>query len=145
MTLQKAIERARNQFANNGRFSVLPNESINEVVSREKLPDAPGIYIIFPCDDLERPLYIGRAGTINTDGSWKGQKLRGRMTMKQGGMSRRKFFCRLMADRGLSGLTVLWFVTHNQDNKILPAMAEIELLQAHYSQYGCLPALNKCV
>jgi hypothetical protein len=69
MTLEKAIERARNQFANNGRFSLLPNESINEVVSREKVPDAPGIYIIFSCDDLERPLYIGRAGTLNTDGT----------------------------------------------------------------------------
>ena len=144
MTLQKAIERAQSRFAQNGRFSLLPNESINEVVSREKVPDAPGIYIIFSRDNLERPLYIGRAGTINTNGSWKGQKLRKRMRMKQGGMFRREFFCRLMAGRGLAGLTFLWFVTHNQNSRIIPALAEMELLQAHYDQYDCLPELNKC-
>jgi hypothetical protein len=144
MTLDIAIERARTRFAHNGRFSLLPHESINKVVSREKVPDAPGIYIIFSREDLERPLYIGRAGTINTDGSWKGQKLRKRMRMKQGGMFRREFFCRLMADRGLAGLAVLWFVTHNQGSRIIPGLAEMELLQAHYDQYGCLPELNKC-
>lgn len=28
---------------------------------------------IFGCEDLERPLYIGKGGTVETDGSWKNQ------------------------------------------------------------------------
>lgn len=71
--------------------------------------------------------------------------LRKRLTMKQGGMFRRELFCKEMANRGLSGLTFLWFVTHDQNTRIIPALAEMELLQAHYDPYGCLPELNKCV
>jgi len=143
MTLKSAIESARTRFANNGRFSLLPDESIDEVVRRENVPNARGIYIIFRCDDLDRPLYIGRAGTIETSGSWKNQGLRERLTKKQERKPRHEFFCKLMADKGLAGLTFLWFVTHDQNSRIIPALAEMELLQAHYDTCGCLPELNK--
>lgn len=145
MTFRSAIEGARTRFANNGQFKLLPNESINDVVSREKVPNAPGIYIIFGCDDLQRPLYIGKAGSMKTDGSWKEQKLRRRLRNIQGRKLRREFFCELMADKGLAGLTFLWFVTHDQNTRIIPVLAEAELLQAHYNQYDCLPELNKQV
>jgi hypothetical protein len=144
MTLGSAIEGAGTRFTINGQFSLLPDESIDEVVRREKVPnDARGIYIIFRSDDLQHPLYIGRAGTIKTDGSWKDQGLGKRLTMKQGGMFRREFFRKLMADKCRAGLTFLWFVTHGQNRKIIPALAEMELLQVHYDEYGCLPELNK--
>jgi hypothetical protein len=146
MTFESAIQDARTRFANNGRFSLLPNESINEVVRREKVPNAPGIYIIFIPDNLEHPLYIGRAGTMRANGSWKDQGLGKRLTMKQEGMFRREFFRKLMTDNCPAGLTFLWFVTHDDQNgRTIPALAEMELLQAHYEQHGCLPKLNKCV
>jgi len=85
------------------------------VVSREKVSNAPGIYLIFKCDDLEHPLYIGKAGTIKTDGSWKDQKLSRRLRMKQGHMFRREFFSKLMADKGLAGLT--FFLVCNARSK----------------------------
>jgi hypothetical protein len=144
MSLKSAIEGARTRFATNGQFSLRAGESINEVVSREEVPNNPGVYIIFRRRDLERPLYIGKAGTIKADGSWRKQGLRKRLTMKQGGVFRRKFFSKLMADNGF-GLKFVWFVTHDQNCRIIPALAEAELLQAHYDQYGCLPELNKCV
>jgi hypothetical protein len=144
MTWERAIENARARFANNGEFLLLPDESINEVVRREKVPNAPGIYIVFGRDDLERPLYIGKSGTMITDGSMKKQSLGKRLVRKQGGMSRSKFFRKLMADSGLAGLTFVWFVTHDKNIKIIPALAEMELAQAHYEKYGCLPEFNKC-
>jgi len=64
MTLAGIIERTRTRFPHNRRFSLLPEEFINEVVDREKVPDARGVYIMFRSDDLDRPLYIGKAGTI---------------------------------------------------------------------------------
>jgi hypothetical protein len=144
MSLKSTIEGTRSRFASNGQFSLRPGESINEVVSREQVPNNPGVYIIFRRHDLERPLYIGKAGTIKADGSWRKQGLRKRLTMKQGGVFRREFFSKLMSDKGF-GLTFVWFVTHDQNSRIIPALAEAELLQAHYDQYGCLPELNKSV
>jgi hypothetical protein len=145
MTLESAIKDARTRFANNGRFSLLPDESINEVVKREKVANARGIYIIFRCDDAQKPLYIGKAGTVNLDGAWKKQGLSERLTMKQDGMYRRDFFRKLMKEGSIAGLTFHWFVTHDQNSKIIPALAEMELLQAHFDQYGCLPKLNRCI
>jgi hypothetical protein len=144
MTLGSAIEQARIRFTHNGQFSLLPDESINEVVRREKIPNAAGIYIIFGRDDLECPLYIGKSGTMKTDGSWSDQLLRKRLTMKQKGKYRSVYFPQLMADNGIAGLTFLWFVTHDSNSRIIPALAEMELVQAHYETYGCLPELNKC-
>ena len=78
MTLEgiEIIARARISFPSNGRFSLLPEESINEVVDREKVPDARGVYVIFRSDELNRPLYIGRARTLETGSSWKEQGLK---------------------------------------------------------------------
>ena len=145
MTAESMIDRARTRFANNGSFSLLQDECIKEVVRRKKVPNLPGIYIIFRSDDLQRPIYVGKAGTIKTDGSWKIQGIRKRLTMKQDGIYRSKFFPKLMAEKCISSLTFFWFVTHSQNSNIIPALAEMELLQAHYEQFGCLPELNKCV
>ena len=127
------------------RFSLLPGESIKEGVRRERVPNAPGIYIYFERDDLEHPLYIGKSGTIRADGSWKNQGISVRLTMKQEGIFRREFFLKLMANECPAGLTFIWFVTHDQNTKIIPGLAEMELLQAHYDLRGCLSRLNKCV
>lgn len=144
MTFAMAVEDARTRYPNNGQFSLLPEESINDVVKRERVPAARGVYIIFRCDDAERPLYIGKAGTVNQNGAWKEQGLAKRLTMKQDRKYRREYFRDLMSDQSIAGLTFQWFVTHDQDNKIIPALAEMELLQAHLDQYDCLPKLNRC-
>jgi len=65
--------------------------------------------------------------------------------MKQQDVFRREFFRKLMADKSLTGLTFLWFVTHDQNTRVIPALAEMELLQAYYDQHGCLPELNSCI
>jgi hypothetical protein len=144
MTFARAVEDARTRYPNNGRFSLLAEESINDVVKREKVPAARGVYIIFRCDDAETPLYIGRAGTVNQDGKWKEQGLAKRLTMKQGGEYRRDYFRNEMRKQSIAELTFLWFVTHDQNNQIIPALAEMELLQAHFDEFDCLPKLNLC-
>jgi hypothetical protein len=144
MTFKSALQRARAQFTTNDEFLLLRDDSINEMVRRKNVPDDPGIYIIFGPDDLERPLYIGKAGTMRADGSCKAQGIRKRLTMKQEGKIRRKYFCELMAREGLTGLRFLWFVTLDQNSKIIPALAEMQLLQAYYNDTKSLPKLNRC-
>ena len=144
-TFERAVKDAHTRFPSNGRFSLLHYECIDDVVRREKVPNARGIHIIFRCDDAQRPLYIGKAGSVNQDGTWKEQGLAKRLTMKQNGMYRSDFFRKLMNEESIDRLTFYWFVTHDQDSKVIPALAEMELLQAHFDQYGCLPKLNRCV
>ena len=141
---ERAIEYFRGRFPNNGRFSLLRDESIDEVVRREKVPNARGVYVIFRCDDAQNPLQIGKAGTMNQDGSWKKQGLARRLTMKQDGMYRSAFFRKLMKEESIDRLTFHWFATHDGNSKVIPGLAEMELLQAHFDQYGCLPKLNRC-
>jgi len=43
MTLQKAIEGAQSRFTQNGRFSLLANESIKAEVSRERVRESAGL------------------------------------------------------------------------------------------------------
>jgi hypothetical protein len=145
MTFAMAVDGARARYPNNGCFRLLPEESINDVVKREKVPAARGVYIIYRCDDAEKPLYIGKAGTVNQDGVWKEQGLAKRFTMKQDGKYRREYFRELMSKESIPGLAFQWFVTHDQINNVIPALAEMELLQAHFDQFQCLPKLNRCV
>jgi hypothetical protein len=140
-----ALNRAFTRFANRGMFALLPGESINEAVKRHNVSNLFGIYVIFGSDDLEVPIYIGKAGTINSDGSWKAQGISGRLTMKQDGVYREAFFRDLMSNEKLSGLTFFWFVTHGGSVSVVPALAEMELLQAFYDEYRRLPRLNRCV
>ena len=140
MSLENTIEDFRTQFTTNGQFRLSRNDSIAKKVRSAKVPDAPGVHIIF---GGRRPLYIGKAGTIQQDGKPKKQGLRKRLRMKQGGMSRAKFFHDVMADRRFARLRFLWFVTQDQNNNVIPAFAEMKLLQAYYEQHRRLPDLNR--
>jgi hypothetical protein len=92
-------------------------------VRREKIPNERGTYIISKCGDPHTTLYIGKAGTINQDGSWKDQGIAQRLTRKQDGIYRRDFFIRLMTEEQLTGLSFRWFVTHDHNTNIIPALA----------------------
>jgi hypothetical protein len=88
MEFEAALNDARRRFTNNAQFVLRPNESIKTAVKRNCVPDAYGVYIYFNGDNTDHPLYVGKAGSMNADGSWTAQGLAGRLTMKQGGIYR---------------------------------------------------------
>ena len=92
MSFEISIADARSRFPVHGDFSFFASESVDVVVKREMVPNAYGIYTISRSDDPQRPVYIGRAGTVNQDGTWKKQGLARRLTMKQEGFYRSHFF-----------------------------------------------------
>jgi hypothetical protein len=145
MTLTVLIEELRSKSTRSGEFSLLRGERINEVLAREKVPNEPGVYLIFSSDDLTRPIYIGRAGTMNRDLSWKEQGIRGLLNAKQKDQPRWSFFISEMERRFGNGLTFRWFVTHDRSTGIIPAFLEMDLLRAYFHQYKGLPELNECV
>jgi len=140
--MKSVIENLRGRFPRNSQFSLKPEESINTAVRNGEVPDSPGVYLIFRSDDLTRPVYVGKAGTVQSHGSMKRQGLRKRLTAKQGRKSRARYFREKMKKEGC-GLTFLWFVTFDQDSRILPALIEMEVLQAYFDQHGRLPEMNK--
>ncbi|MGA9543977.1 MAG: hypothetical protein WBQ85_10430 [Candidatus Sulfotelmatobacter sp.] len=145
MSFERLIEMTRARFPNNGRFDLLPAESIIDVLRREKVPNSPRVYAYFQRDDFERPLYIGKAGTMMTDGSWRRQGISERLYETAPRSDSGLAFRDLMAKDSPTGLTFVWFVTFDQHTKIIPSLIEMELLQAHYDLRGCLPRLNRHV
>lgn len=127
-----------------GVFELPKGECINTVVRRQKVPNAPGVYVISAAIESNREiLYIGKAGTICQDGSFKSQGLKQRLIMKQDGMVRHIFFKTQMESLGLYSLHFEWFATFEAAEKVPPFLAESLLLAAFFSQFNRLPLWNK--
>jgi hypothetical protein len=95
MKLRDVIKNLQERCAH-GEFRLRRGESINEAVLRNDVPNKPGVYLIFDTGDLECPIYIGKAGTMNQDGSWKAQGIKGRLRAKQKKKRRVRFFIEKM-------------------------------------------------
>jgi len=63
--------------------------------------------------------------------------------MKQDGIYRREFFQHVIDSAAKTGISFMWFITFETPKKILPAMAEADLMQSFYDKFHCLPVLNK--
>jgi hypothetical protein len=126
-----------------GTFRLMPGESINLVVTREKVPNGRGVYLIFDLCHPKQPIYVGKAGTIYRDGKWSNQGIRGRLVNVQKKMRRVDFFRGLMGATCTSGLEFHWFITHENNGGRLPALVEMQLIQAHLDEFGSLPEHNE--
>lgn len=127
-----------------GSFRLRPGESIRAAVGLHGVPNEPGVYLISElAEGGERLAYIGRSGTLGTNGTFGGQGLKRRLCMKQGGVYREQFFREHIERHNLEGLAFEWFVTFDEESRVLPSLAEAQLLQGHYNQHGRLPGLNK--
>jgi len=132
------------KLKNHGSFILLPGESINDIVNRFDVPSKPGVYIIYGyASKKEKVIYIGSSGRIKQDGSFGKQTLKKRLTMKQCGEYRRKFFGNILAKGKYSKLLFKWFITFDSCNKLLPANIEGDLMQAYHDDFKCLPEYNK--
>lgn len=87
-------------------------------------------------------LYIGKGGTVHTDGGFDKQPLKKRLNNKQENMRREKFFIKkINEDKQLKALYIEWFII---DEKLfLPAYYEAALIQNYYAKHSKLPKWNK--
>lgn len=143
MEFAELVRIASRSFPQNGSFELLPGQGIRKRIRESRVPDKPGIYFI--CGTNRGRcylLYIGKAGSLTNDGSFKGQKLSGRLAAKQQGIRRQKFYQQKMAELQLDNLLFYWFVTFDKDVHIIPAKAEAGFLQEYFNGNGRLPAWN---
>ena len=111
----------REMFPQHGEFTLSRDQSISTTVKEHDVPNKPGAYVISSVTPSRTEVvYIGKSGTVITDGSWKNQGLRKRLTKKQGNESRSVFFKRYMEKHSLAGLHFEWFVTFGSESEVLP-------------------------
>jgi hypothetical protein len=93
-------------------------------------------------NDIE-VLYIGKSGSINMDGTFKSQGLRGRINNKQNIKEKRQVFLeRKFEEDDFLALDIFWFVTFDNDTKELPGYVEGLLIQKFFEMHGRLPKWN---
>lgn len=141
--VQELIDRYAIEFPVNGTFVVRLGESTATIVAASSVPDAPGVYMI--CggqEDASHLVYVGKAGTIRTDGSFKRQQLPGRLTATRGDQSSNAYFQGKMREGTLDQLIFRWFVTYSENSRIIPVKAEGDLLQAYFDDFSRLPDWN---
>ena len=109
---------------------------------QEKHNKVYGVYVIRSVLD-NVVLYIGKGGTINTDGYFKTQTLLGRLQASRGKKDEQTikapdWFTSLVSKYGQ--IKIQYFIL---DKKHSPGFIETVLLQSYLNGYGKLPIENK--
>lgn len=145
MNFEGAIEEFRERFPDQGGFDLKPNESIKIAVTQHGVSSGRGVYVITACRAGQgEVVYIGKAGTLRSDGTFKDQGIAKRLTMKQDADTYREvFFRELIAKEHLDCLHFEWFVTFAEECSVPPFLAEADLLAAFLRDTKRLPRLNK--
>lgn len=144
MAFAELLETYAERFTNRGELLLKPGEALEGAVSAAGVPHAPGVYLVYGrAGDGERLLYVDKAGTLRSDGSFTSQMLDDRMTAKQYGKARTTLWPRWIEQMELEALVIRWFVTFEGEPRVLPAKAESDLLQAWFDDHGCLPPENR--
>lgn len=88
-------------------------------------------------------VYIGKSGSINKDGTFKSQGLRGRINNKQNKKEKRQvFFERKFKEEKFLALDIFWFATFDNNTQELPGYVEGLLMQRFFELHGRLPEWN---
>lgn len=131
-----------NKYKNNGHFFFKQGDNLRE--KSKDVPNLPGVYYIIRLSKgMPELVYIGKAGSMQQDGTFKNQTLYGRLNNKQNGMKRQEFFNKKCREENIEALDIYWFVTYDKNRKDLPGYVESLLLQKYYETYGKLPVWNK--
>lgn len=123
----------------NGQCSFKIGDCLSCVTSN--IPNGYGVYCIYANSANGELLYIGKGGTVNADGTLKGQQLRKRLNNKQDKQKREKYFVERMKSEHLEILIIKWYIL--KDSSILPAFLEAMLIQAYFEKNKKLPRWNK--
>lgn len=133
--LKKTCECGSYEYINpSDSFRTCTTSHFREVRRQEKY----GVYVVRQRDTRE-VLYIGKSGTIDSQGQFKGQDILGRLkNVKEGNISADKWFRDLLQVKGPLVIEYVFLSTSKS-----PAFVETALLQAYLNEHHCLPYKNK--
>ena len=133
--LKKTCEHGFYEYNNLSKsFRTCTTSHFRSVKQQEKY----GVYVVRQRDTQE-VLYIGKSGTIDSQGEFKGQDIPGRLkNVKGGDVSADKWFRDILQERGPFVIEYIFLSTSKS-----PAFIETGLLQAYLNEHHCLPYKNK--
>ena len=127
-------------------FSLYKTDTINDAVKIHNVSNGYGAYVFYGCkNDYKVPIYVGKAGTFNQNGTMKKQGIKERLTKKQGGMSRKDYFRQIIEENDYEYLYFIWMETYKNGEGSPPFLAEAKLLWSYLAEYKQLPKLNKAM
>jgi hypothetical protein len=130
------------KYKNKGHFFFQKGDALREV--SKGIPNLPGVYCIYRlCGGKVDLVYIGKSGTMLSNGKFKDQLLNKRLNNKQDGMYRQQFFEQKLVEEGNDALDIYWYVTFDKDNQDIPSYVEGILLQRYFKIHRRLPEWNK--
>jgi hypothetical protein len=131
-----------NAYKDNGHFFFRTGDLLSRVCNA---PEKPGVYLIYQLQKGKVDLvYIGASGTMNQNGSFKSQLLKGRINNIQDGVKRQILFDNKIFEVGIDALDIYWYVTFDNSNGHIPSFVEGQLMQRYFETFGRLPSWNKC-
>lgn len=132
-------------YPQSGSFLFSLGSSLRNVCNA---PNLPGVYLIysFNSDGEEILKYIGKGGSIKTNGSWKSQMLIGRINASRGNpmVSAQTYFTNKVQQENLTQIKFRWYVTFNNNISDIPGFVEGLLIQEYFRVNGSLPDWNNC-
>jgi len=97
-----------------------------------------GVYVVRQQTTSE-VLYVGKSGTIDRRGNFKGQDIPARMQNVKGEVTSSQWFKSLVKEKGPLVIEYVLLETVPKS----PAFVEASLIQAYLNEHGCLPYRNK--
>jgi hypothetical protein len=133
--LKKTCEHGFYEYSNlSESFRACTTRHFRRVEQQEKY----GVYVVRQ-RDAQEVLYIGKSGTIDSQGQFKAQDIPGRLkNVKGGDVSADEWFRDLFQEKGVLVIEYIFLSTSKS-----PAFVEAALLQAYLNEYHCLPYKNK--
>lgn len=110
----------------------------NQNIKNQDLLKEYGVYVI--SDPNDEVVYIGKAGTIKQNGSYKKQNISKRLKNIRDKQDSNDYFKDYMEDKELDSLTFTCIVTVPTK---LPGFVEADLVQKFFDEEKILPLLNK--
>jgi|SRR6185295_3972621 len=109
------------------------------------IPEKKGVYLLYSISNIGKKqlVYIGKAGTLIQEGTWKKQGLYGRLNAIRDGMRSQQYFENKIRLNQLAGIEIDARVTFDDNHKDIPGFVEAKLLKMYHSEYGMLPLWNK--
>jgi hypothetical protein len=131
------------KYKSNGHFFFKSGDKLS--IASKDVPNSQGVYYILRLAKGKIDLvYIGKSGTIEQNGKFKEQGLRGRINNKHDGQKRQSYFELKCTAEDIDSLDIYWFVTFDKDNQDVPGYVEGLLMQNYFDVHGQLPLWNKC-
>jgi len=128
-----------------GVFYLNKGEKIEKVLAENHVPNQYGVYIIYSVrGNQEDIVYIGKAGTMTNDGTFKSQGIKNRLkAVGANNISRGIYFQNIIEEFSFDKLKFVWIITFDEHIKEIPGYSEIRLIQSYYNHHNKLPLLNK--